>query len=99
MAHQNVFRTREGGGAKPLVTLSPQTRKRVVLVRGLINAHKATFVVSEAYEASDHQEDQESAVSFTAPQFARLQALCKYLQRPLRNLQAPQDPAPAGDAQ
>ena len=25
MAHQNVFRTREGGGAKPLVTLSPQT--------------------------------------------------------------------------
>ena len=44
-------------------------------------------------------EDQESAVSFTAPQFARLQALCEYLQRPLRNLQAPQDPAPAGDAQ
>ena len=27
MAHQNVFRTREGGGAKPLVTLSPQTSK------------------------------------------------------------------------
>ena len=44
-------------------------------------------------------EDQESAISFTAPQFARLQALCEYLQRPLRNLQAPQDPAPAGDAQ
>ena len=34
-----------------------------------------------------------------APHFARLQALCEYLQRPLRNLQAPQDPAPAGDAQ
>ena len=26
MAHQNVFRTREGGGAKPLVPLSPQTK-------------------------------------------------------------------------
>ena len=44
-------------------------------------------------------EDQESAISFTTPQFARLQALCDYLQRPLRNLQAPQDPAPAEDAQ
>ena len=39
------------------------------------------------------------AISFTTPQFARLQALCDYLQRPLRNLQAPQDPAPAEDAQ
>ena len=44
-------------------------------------------------------EDQESAISFTTPQFARLQALCEYLQRPLRNLQAPQDPASAEDAQ
>ena len=36
MAHQNVFRTREGGGAKPLVTLSPQTmiaKLIIVLVR------------------------------------------------------------------